>query len=300
MYLSHQQSSGGLHGLYANVQPTRGTQFIENSMAIAGTGQIPASVSRGYAILVDATGREHPMLLDQCRYLDQLEHMLLASLYQCRPDEAEIQRWYIDRKQYDFVIYGNTDSDVTQLTRESDIWSKIEPGTKIVTRAIIEEKASRNMMGTYMCQCGTPNTINVSRKNLSAALERGCTITCRHCERRFQVARTRRQRGVALDDTDNQQAVGTPTAEAKYLIRNFLAKQVVRCACFHVCSDSPRADPPCAASSFQRLVRVFVYAAIPQGLTLPVLHPLFSLNINKHPAEATFLHCQILCRIRTT
>ncbi|KAF8452436.1 hypothetical protein L210DRAFT_3518619, partial [Boletus edulis BED1] len=154
------------------------TQCIENRMVTAGTGQLPASVSRGYAILVDATGREHPMLLDQCQYLDQLEHMLRASLYRCRPDEAEIQRWYIERKRYDFVIYGNTDSDVMQLTRESDVWSKMEPGTKIVTR-VIEEEASwnRNMTATYACRCGTPNTINVSIENLSAALERGCTIT---------------------------------------------------------------------------------------------------------------------------
>ena len=42
-------------------------QFIENFMA---TGRLPTAVSRGHAILVDATGREHPMLLDQCRYLD--------------------------------------------------------------------------------------------------------------------------------------------------------------------------------------------------------------------------------------
>ena len=42
-------------------------RFIENSMA---TASLPAAISRGYAILVDATGREHTLLLDQCRYLD--------------------------------------------------------------------------------------------------------------------------------------------------------------------------------------------------------------------------------------
>lgn len=48
----------------------RKTQFVENFIATGGTGQFPATISRGHAILVDATGREHPILLDQCRYLD--------------------------------------------------------------------------------------------------------------------------------------------------------------------------------------------------------------------------------------
>ena len=30
--------------------------------------------------------------------------MLRASLFQSRPDEAEIQRRYIERKQYDFAV----------------------------------------------------------------------------------------------------------------------------------------------------------------------------------------------------
>ena len=42
-------------------------QFIESCMT---TGQLPPAVSRGHAILVDATGRDHPLLLDQCQYLD--------------------------------------------------------------------------------------------------------------------------------------------------------------------------------------------------------------------------------------
>lgn len=39
-------------------------------MATAGTAQVPATVLRGHVILVDATRREHPMLLNQCRYLE--------------------------------------------------------------------------------------------------------------------------------------------------------------------------------------------------------------------------------------
>ena len=61
------------------------------------------------------------------------------SCCQCRLDEAEIQSWYIEKGQYDFVIYDRNDSDVMELTRKSDIWSKMEPGTRIVMRIINEE-----------------------------------------------------------------------------------------------------------------------------------------------------------------
>lgn len=103
--------------------------------------------------------------------------MLHASLYQCKPGEAEIQRWYIERKQYDFVIYDSIETDVIQLTRESDIWEKLEPGTKIVMRVITEETVADKMTATYMCPCGTPNGVNVSLDDLAVALQRGCTIT---------------------------------------------------------------------------------------------------------------------------
>ena len=99
--------------------------------------------------------------------------MLRASLFQCRPDQAQIQRWYIERKQYDFVIDVGT--NVIQLTRESDIWSKLESGTRIVMRVIIEEVVDYNVTATYKCPCGTPNTVSIW--DLTAALRRGFTIT---------------------------------------------------------------------------------------------------------------------------
>jgi hypothetical protein len=101
--------------------------------------------------------------------------MLCAMLFQCRPDEAEIQRWYIERKQYDFVIDDGT--DVIQLTRESDIWSHLESGTRIVMRVIIEEEVAPTMTAIYKCPCGTPNTVTVSVEDLTAALQCGFTIT---------------------------------------------------------------------------------------------------------------------------
>ena len=101
--------------------------------------------------------------------------MLRASLFQCRPDQAEIQRWYIERKQYDFVIDDGT--NVIQLTRESDIWSNLKSGTRITMRVIIEEEVDYTVTAIYKCPCGTPNTVNVGIGDLWAALERGCIIT---------------------------------------------------------------------------------------------------------------------------
>ena len=48
----------------------RQIQSFDNFMATGGTGQLPAGISRGHVILIDATGREHPMLLEQCRHLE--------------------------------------------------------------------------------------------------------------------------------------------------------------------------------------------------------------------------------------
>lgn len=56
----------------------RQMQFIESSMA---TARLPASVSRGHAILVDATGREHTLLLDQCLSLDVRSHKASTWVY---------------------------------------------------------------------------------------------------------------------------------------------------------------------------------------------------------------------------
>ena len=53
---------------------TRQLRLIEHCLATGSAGRLPTGMSRGYAILVDATGREHTMLLDQCRYLDVCFH----------------------------------------------------------------------------------------------------------------------------------------------------------------------------------------------------------------------------------
>ena len=102
--------------------------------------------------------------------------MLRASLFQCRADQAEIQRWYIERKQYDFVIDDGT--NVIQLTRESDLWSNLQSGTRIVMRVMIEEEVYSTMTAIYECPCGTPNSVNFSIWVFRPATsQHGCTIT---------------------------------------------------------------------------------------------------------------------------
>ncbi|KIK18663.1 hypothetical protein PISMIDRAFT_683994 [Pisolithus microcarpus 441] len=128
----------------------------------------------GCVKLVDATGREHNMLLDQCRSFDRLLAFLPGILHQCRPDEAWIQQWYIDRGQYDFVIDNGI--DITQLTRESDIWSTIQPETIIVMR-VIATKVAKRVFPRYQCYCGTWSYFEVDEAAALRALEHGVTIT---------------------------------------------------------------------------------------------------------------------------
>ena len=52
----------------------RQIQVLDNLMATGGARQLPAGITRGHAILIDATGREHVMLLEQCLNLDVCSH----------------------------------------------------------------------------------------------------------------------------------------------------------------------------------------------------------------------------------
>ena len=104
--------------------------------------------------------------------------MLRASLFQSRPDEAEIQRRYIERKQYDFVVYNGTDPDAIKLTRENYIWSNMESGTRIIMRVVTEEVIVHSTVtATYKCPCGRLNIINVDLGDIDSIWQRGCIIT---------------------------------------------------------------------------------------------------------------------------
>ena len=101
--------------------------------------------------------------------------MLPVILRNCKPDKAEIQRWYIERKQYDFVI--DDGANMIKLTEESDISSRLQPGTKIVMRVTTEENANSMLTATYKCRCGTLNSVLANSEGLAVALRNGCIIT---------------------------------------------------------------------------------------------------------------------------
>ncbi|KIN97437.1 hypothetical protein M404DRAFT_1006089 [Pisolithus tinctorius Marx 270] len=100
--------------------------------------------------------------------------MLPGLLHQGRPDEAEVQRWYIDKGQYDFVLDDGT--SVTQLTSDNDLRSRVQAGTKIVMRAVIGEVDS-SFSAEYRCHCRTWNCLKTYTATLSDALAHGCCVT---------------------------------------------------------------------------------------------------------------------------
>ncbi|KAI6155948.1 hypothetical protein BKA82DRAFT_245764 [Pisolithus tinctorius] len=170
VYLMQQQTD------ITTIMHTQQTQFqsIMQVLKTLYSRQLPTDITSATVTMVDATGREHRMLLDQCSSFDRLVTFLPGILHQCRPDEAEIQQWYIDQGQYDIVIDDGT--NVTQLTRESDVWSTIQPGTKMVMR-IITAEVVRSFSARCRCRCGKWNDIKVDGATLVDALVHGCTIT---------------------------------------------------------------------------------------------------------------------------
>ncbi|KAI5996665.1 hypothetical protein EDD15DRAFT_2194849 [Pisolithus albus] len=84
---------------------------------------------------------------------------------------------------------------VNELTSGSDLWARVQAGTKIVMRVITEEVVT-SFSERYQCPCGTWNDLKLSTTNILAVSKHGYYITW-------------------------------SAFKAKYLIRNFVAKQVV-------------------------------------------------------------------------
>ncbi|KAI6097742.1 hypothetical protein EDD16DRAFT_588516 [Pisolithus croceorrhizus] len=199
------------------------SDYIWRAM-VALQGRLPAIMTTRCMVVVDATGEEHNMLFEQCCSFDRLIAFLPGILSQCRPDKAHIQWWYIERGQYDFVIDNGT--NMIQLTRESDIWSTIEPGTKIVMRVVTTE-ISRTFSASYQCHCGKWNEVKVDQGAVLDALQDGFIITCYHCERRFQITVTKAQKDLRAQGEQSQAKDDGPAEGEKSLIRNIWKKQVL-------------------------------------------------------------------------
>ncbi|KAI6094917.1 hypothetical protein EDD17DRAFT_1902775 [Pisolithus thermaeus] len=197
-----------------------------SQFAVGQDGRLLAVMTVSCAVVIDATGEEHHMPLDQCCSFEQLIAFLPGILSKCRPDKAHIQQWYIDRGQYGFVIDNGT--NMTQLTRESDVWSTIELGTKIVMRVITTE-VSRRLSASYQCHCGKWNEVKVDQAAVMDALKDGFTVTCFYCERRLQIIVTKGKKALRQQVEQSQTKDDEPVIEEKILIRNMLRKQEEVC-----------------------------------------------------------------------
>ncbi|KIK33310.1 hypothetical protein CY34DRAFT_717810 [Suillus luteus UH-Slu-Lm8-n1] len=180
------------------------------------------TATRGCVTLIDATGHQHPISVDFCTSFEQFNEMLEV-LFKCNSTEARIQRRFMESGQYDLCIDEGT--QVTRLT--SNGWSRLEAGTKVVMRIIIQQQMISPSGVSYKCPCGAVNTQGLGSIMYSFERHAGCSIDCRQCGRRFQISRvsSRRKRRTMTRssniDSDHTADAGTD------LIRNFLVQQTV-------------------------------------------------------------------------
>ncbi|KAG2753574.1 hypothetical protein P692DRAFT_201252431 [Suillus brevipes Sb2] len=121
-----------------------------------GPSASPGAIALGCVTLVDATGHHHAISVNCCTSYQQLNEMLRV-LFQRDAIEAQIQRRYIEKGEYDLCIDEGT--QVTPLT--SHEWSRIEAGTMIVMRVTIEQETSPSGVD-YECHfCGAVNRLGV-------------------------------------------------------------------------------------------------------------------------------------------
>jgi len=77
---------------------------------------------------------------------------MLKVLFTPDTDKACIQRRYLEQEQYDLCIDQGT--QVIELTSETDEWSTIEAGTKVVMRVIINKNLGWGSAAIKCDACG--------------------------------------------------------------------------------------------------------------------------------------------------
>ncbi|OAX35167.1 hypothetical protein K503DRAFT_392781, partial [Rhizopogon vinicolor AM-OR11-026] len=78
-----------------------------------GATQLTKTIALGFVTLVDATGYKHHLMVNHCAPFQQL-NMMVAVLLECDSIEAQIQKRYMEKGQYDLCIDEGT--HVTKLT----------------------------------------------------------------------------------------------------------------------------------------------------------------------------------------
>ncbi|KAG0695277.1 hypothetical protein DFH29DRAFT_956210 [Suillus ampliporus] len=184
--------------------------------------QLPGSMMIGCVTLVDATGHEHPILVDYCTSFQQLNKMLEV-LFERNSIEAQVQKGYMKEGRYDLCIDEGTEA--TQLTIHE--WPKIEAGTKIVMRVVIEQP----MPSMHQCHiCGAWSDLDFESLSRAIRGQADYLVDCRGCKRRFRIsvnheprckgAVERRQAAKASNiDSDRATDLGMYTLRVQQIVR---------------------------------------------------------------------------------
>jgi len=142
---------------------------------------------------------------------------------------ASVQRRYITSGNFDFCI--DDGRRVALLTSDSNVWSNIEAGTRIVMRVIFQQLAFFSPEPTYECHlCGAWNKLvsvgwwlfEGSREwfvLLNSLIKTYLTWISHGCKGRFQISLDR--------DREKQGRNDGIDTETRHCIRNFRVKQIV-------------------------------------------------------------------------
>jgi hypothetical protein len=193
--------------------------LVIGSQSSMGPSASLAAIALDCVTLVDATGHHHAISVNCCSSYQQLNNILRVLLDR-DVVEAQIQRRYIEKGEYDLCIDEGT--QVTPLT--SHEWSSIEAGTKIVMRVTIQQEAASLSEVDYKCHfCGAVNRLGIGSVRYQSRGRAVCSTDCRECKRRFQITRTiiPVNRGIQSSNSDSNRTTDTEMR----LIRNFHIQQ---------------------------------------------------------------------------
>ena len=112
----------------------------------------------------------------------QLFTKAIALFFEGDKLEARIQRHYMEHSKFDLCIDQGT--QVVGIDGEQD-WSKVEPGTKVVMRAVLVQSRNFSDKGYQCPRCKTMNHSKVRRwdANNNLSIDWYASFSCiRECE----------------------------------------------------------------------------------------------------------------------
>jgi DNA-directed RNA polymerase subunit RPC12/RpoP len=198
-----------------------------------------------FVTLIDATGREHPILVQCCASFEQLQAMLKVALG-CGARDALVQKRYLDAGLYDLSI--DKGAQVVQVTGEASRWPSIDAGTKLIMRVVFQQK--QRSCKLYRCQlCGASNSVDCRNPADWSGWLTERSIDCQECGGRFQILLEKKNGKKSMNNTPELDD------NARACIRNFRvdavkSKHVAFCAAgteeVHEADDWDRSPVPVA------------------------------------------------------